>query len=314
MISVITTLNAILPSFVIMFCGWIVQRTGVVTHRFLNEASRLVFFVALPVMITVKFYEVDSSQVFPTRQIAVCVIATLIYCLVSWLIVRKIAPTKAAIGAMFQGATRSNFAAIGLYLINTLFGHAGLLNATLLMMATIPINNVTSVLVLSKYAPDKGNAKRGSIIKTIIMNPMVLSLAVVPLIWFKPPIPSFILHAAHDISALTLPLALIAVGASMQFSRIRDHIWAGGVTIILKLIVMPVIVVGFAVFAGIRGLDLASIALFAATPTATASYILAKQFHSDAEMTSWIIAACTLTSLATLPVLIIILRLLKLVP
>ncbi len=313
MFTAIATLNAILPSFVLMFCGWIIHRTGVVTHRFLNEASRLVFFVALPVLITLKFYEVDSAQVFPTRQITVCVIATLVYCLFSWGVARKIAPTRAAIGAIFQGATRSNFSVIGLYLINALFGHAGLLNATLLMVATIPINNLSSAIVLSRYAPDGANAK-GSILKAIVMNPMVLSLSVVPLIWYKPPVPLFILQAAHDISALTLPLALIAVGASIQFSRIRDHIWSGGVAVILKLIVMPVTVIGISVLAGIRGLDLASIALFAATPTATASFILAKRFHSDTKMTGWIVAACTLTSLATLPTIIILLRLLKLVP
>lgn len=313
MLTVIATLNAILPSFVLMFCGWLVHRTGIVTHRFLSESTRLVFFVALPVMITLKFYEVDSSHVFPTRQLIVCIFGTLIYCLLSWLVARKISPNNAHTGAIFQGATRSNFAVVGLYLINTLFGHPGLLNATLLMVATIPINNISSVLVLAQYAP-KDNTKPVSIAKTVLMNPMLLSLAVVPLIWFKPPIPSFILHAAHDISSLTLPLALIAVGASIQFSRIRDHIWSGGIAVILKLLVMPFTVVGIAVVAGIRGLDLASIALFAATPTATASYILAKRFRSNTELTSWIIATSTLTSLVTLPLLIIVLRLFKLVP
>ncbi|NBV83556.1 AEC family transporter [bacterium] len=313
MVTVIATLNAILPSFVIMFCGWAIYRLGIVSHRFLQESSRLVFFIALPVMITLKFYEVDASHAFPIRQLIVCFVAAIIFCVMSWLVARKLAGNPDAVGAIFQGATRSNFAVIGLYLVNTLFGHDGLLNATLLMVATIPINNVSSVLILSRYG-SHSHKKSGSVFKSIFMNPTLLSLLVVPLIWFKPPVPEFVLHSAHDIASLTLPLALIGVGASIQFSRIRTHMIRGGLTVMMKLVAMPMVVIGVSILAGIRGLDLASITLFSATPTATASYILAKRFQSDIELTSWVIAASTLLSLITLPVIVIVLRVLALIP
>ncbi|NDC83402.1 AEC family transporter [bacterium] len=313
MFVLLATLNAILPSFVLMFCGWIVRRTHLVSENFLTETGRIVFYLALPTLVVLKFYEVDTTQALPMMSLVICAAATTSFCIIAWIVARTVGKTSADIGALFQGSTRTNFAVIGLYLIQSMFGHEGLLNATLFLVVTIPINNISSVVSLSYYEATTGPRKKSQW-KDILLNPMILSLAFLPIIWFKPNIPDFLLRALHDVASLSLPLALIAIGSSIRFSSLKDHLKLGGIGLFMKLVAMPAFVVGISLIFGIRGLDLVSIALFSATPTATASDILAKRYKSNVSLTGWMIAATTLGSLITLPLIITALRVMHLIP
>jgi predicted permease len=313
MLTFVATFNSILPSFILIFCGWALRYWNILSDDFLEGASRLIFYIALPAMITLKFYEVSPGHLVPWLQLGYCTLITSTVILGIWWISHRSSADRSTVGVIVQGATRSNFAVMGLYLAKALFGTAGLVNATLLMVATIPLNNVTSIVVMSRYAPASQKENR-PLLRLILGNPLILSLAVVPLIWIKPPVPAPILSVAHDLASLSLPLALIAIGGSLHLATGVKYLKNGGITVLLKLIVVPIVLTGGAIAMGLRGLDLASVVLFGATPTATASYVLSKKFEADSALSGWIIAVSTVGSLVTLPIFIIGLRAARLIP
>ncbi|MGM0639576.1 MAG: AEC family transporter, partial [Pseudomonadota bacterium] len=80
--------------------------------------------------------------------------------------------------------------------------------------------------------------------------------------------------------------------------RLDRGVWA---TNLIKLGLMPALVLAFAVTLGLDPVSRDVVLLFAALPTATSAYILARQLGGDAEMMAALITAQTLLAMATLP-------------
>lgn len=82
---------------------------------------------------------------------------------------------KSMVGAFTQGAFRGSQAILGVAFVQNLYGNAGLV--PLMIVASVPLYNIFSVLVLTVTAPDAQQADhRGLVGKTlrgIITNPII---------------------------------------------------------------------------------------------------------------------------------------------
>jgi len=66
--------------------------------------------------------------------------------------------------------------------------------------------------------------------------------------------------------------------------------------------VLPVVAAAFARLAGLDGVGLAVVVLCTAVPTASGSYVLARQMGGDAPLMAEILTVQTLLAMLTLPV------------
>jgi predicted permease len=98
---------------------------------------------------------------------------------------------------------------------------------------------------------------------------------------------------------MSLPLALIAIGASFSFHKLRGDLAVAALSTFIKIVVSPILTGLLLFFLDVRGQELAIGVLLAGTPTATAAYIMAQQLKSDAELSGAIIMLSTLCSLIT---------------
>jgi predicted permease len=102
----------------------------------------------------------------------------------------------------------------------------------------------------------------------------------------------------------SLPLGLLAVGASLQVNSIKN---AGNALIyacLLKLILMPLLMWLSCTLLDVDSLSTAVAVLFAALPGSPLSYILAKQLGGDTRLMSSIITVQTGISMLSLPIVI----------
>jgi predicted permease len=98
---------------------------------------------------------------------------------------------------------------------------------------------------------------------------------------------------------MTLPLALLSIGASLSWA---GFVSAGKVTAwasVLKLIVIPYLAAIVAYLLGFRGMELGVMYLMMATPTAAASYMMVRAMGGNASLAASIIAVTTVCSLFT---------------
>jgi predicted permease len=195
-----------------------------------------------------------------------------------------------------------------------MFDNHALSKAAILIAFVMPLYNTLAVIALTVPVNDK---KQVNYIKTIIeilSNPLILAIfAALPVSLLKIPIPRFLTTTIEYLAALTLPLALIGIGASLNFESVRKDLKLTSVASVIKLIILPAILTYAAIISGFTGQNLAIMFILFATPTAIATFIMTEAMGSNSELAGNIIVTTTLGSIFTISLGIYILRFLKLI-
>jgi len=139
----------------------------------------------------------------------------------------------------------------------------------------------------------------------VIKNPLILAcLAGMACNLLGLQLPEMVENFTAILGKGSLPLGLLAVGASLHITSIKK---AGNEVLyacILKLIIMPLLMYLSCTLFGVDSLSTAVVVLFAALPGSPLSYILAKQLGGDTRLMSSIIAVQTGISMISLPIVI----------
>jgi malonate transporter len=208
-----------------------------------------------------------------------------------------------AFTSIFQGATRwQTFVALAVS--SNLFGHTGLALASVAMVAIIPLVNVFSVSVLARYAsPEKQSVR--AVVMTVVKNPLIwactigLAVNVTHL-----PLPKIWDDVAEALGRSSLGIGLLVTGAGLQLEGLFRPSLAASIAVFLKLVLMPVLGIGLALWFGISGSSLVIVAVCSAVPTSSSAYVLARQMGGDAPLLAQIITLQTILAAVTMPVAI----------
>jgi hypothetical protein len=291
----------VLPVFVVIALGWVLLRCGLIDSDFLRQTNRLVYYVCLPLLLFYKIATADFSSNFNAALVggsALAIVAGfLIAYAFSWL--RGYSP--AVTGAFTQGSFRGNIAYVGLAIVLNAYGEEGLTKASMVMGFIVPVLNWFAILALllpqhGKRDGDSANNLR----RALLYNPLILA-SLAGLLWsfLQLPMPRLLASSLHLASSMTLPLALLAIGGGFTPQRLRGDLWRAGGATCIKLVIVPLCAAGLLWSFGLRGIDLGIGVLLAATPTATATYIMADQMGGDAELAGSIIMLSTLAAAVT---------------
>ena len=119
-------------------------------------------------------------------------------------------------------------------------------------------------------------------------------------------IPGPVLAPLEMLAQAAIPVALISIGATMNWGALARLDRFTGILNGTKLMILPALVCVVALAAGASGPLVQVLIVFAALPTASAAHVLAAGFGADRKLVATLIAQTTLLSAATLPVWILI--------
>lgn len=316
--SFLYSVNTVFPVFIIVVLGWVLLRRKFITPDFAAVAERLVFKVALPVMLFLEVSCADAGRDFDGKFIIFCSAGILISFFLLCALVPLFIKSSDRRGAVIQGIYRSNFAILGIPLAQNMFGDDGLAQIAMVMPFSIILFNVFAVFILSIYAPEDIRPTPArfflQVLKNIAVNPLIIAvLAGVPFMLFRIEFPLFISKSLGYISNMVMPLALISIGASFKFEALRGRVTAALTASLIRVIAVPVTAVGIAAAGGFRGTQLGIILILFGAPTAVTSYIMAKNMKSDHELAAQIILLTTLICPATIFAGVFVLKSLNLI-
>lgn len=301
-----STLDAIAPIFLLILLGAILKRRALVPVGFWQPAERLTYVLFFPALVIATLAEADlaSLAVGPMAGALVLAIVTMTAVLV--LLRRPMGLDGPAFTSVLQGTIRMN-TYIGLALAGALFGADGLAAAAIAVAAFMPLVNVITVVALARFGSGTRPGALG-IAGQIAKNPLivanVIGLAMNLTGLGLPPVAGPTLEILGR-GALTL--GLLCVGAGIDVGALRRAGLPLGFATAVKLVAMPLLAWGCCQIFGVTGIALVVGVLFAATPTATSSYILARQMGGDAPLMAGIISLQTLLATVTLPIVLLLL-------
>ncbi len=122
------------------------------------------------------------------------------------------------------------------------------------------------------------------------------------------PVPDVAIDAGNYLSKMTLPLALLCTGGSLDLSLMKKEKGPSWFASSYKLIVAPIAITTGAYFVGFRGIELGILFFMNASPVAAASYVMARSMGGNSVLAANIIALTTVLSTVTCTVGIVILK------
>ncbi|MYL23766.1 AEC family transporter [Halomonas alkaliantarctica] len=301
------TLDVTLPVFAMVFVGLGLKRLGWIDAAFISTASALVFKATLPTLIFMSLVQADLSVALNPPLLLFFALATLVQFLLSWIWAHYRVP-YADRGVYIQGAFRGNCGIVGLALAAAMYGSYGLSAGGVLLGVVILTYNVLSVIALAAFQPNQGADWRSLWVK-IVTNPLIIAVIVaVPFAALTLPLPSWLLTTGDYFASLTLPLALICIGATLSVSSLREESQAALGASLLKMVVLPILATLAAWLVGFSGQELGLLFLFFASPTAAASFVMVKALAGNTALAANIIAMTTLMASVTVTLGIFLLR------
>lgn len=294
---------AVLPVFLLIFIGTLLFRSGWLGSGFWKDAEHLTYFALFPALIvgTLAKADLDWGEMFPmVLAIDGSIVVVTVVALVLRPLLRMGGPQT---GAFVQGVVRMN-TYLGLAVAFALFGQEGLAQAAVAVAAIVPLVNLLSVSVLVRWGESQREAGVG-LLRLLATNPLILACVVgLGLNLSGIGLPPVVGPMLEILGRSALALGLLAVGAALDPGAVREGGRLLGVSLLLKLLLLPALTWLGCLLLGVEGVSLAVAVLFNGLPTATSAYILARQLGGDYRLMAAIITGQTAFSMLTIPLLL----------
>lgn len=292
--------DALGPLFLLILLGAVLGRLRQPDGEFWSQLERLIYFLLFPAMLVATLATADVGEVMVVRLAVALLGGMLLFAALLWLAHSWLGLQAAAFTSVFQGALRFN-TYVGVAGAAALHGTAGITVAAVAVALMVPLVNVLCVASFIG-AGTLGPSSLGKSLAALIRNPLILAcLTGIGLNLTGIGLPGWSGAAVELLGRAALPLGLVAVGVALRpqaLLRLDRGVWAAN---LIKLVLMPTVVLALALPLGLDAVSRDVALLFAALPTATSAYILARQLGGDAELMAALITGQTLLAMATLP-------------
>lgn len=302
----LTILEGLSPIVALVALGYALRRRAFVAEAFWPAAERLTYFILFPALLLHSVATADLGSLEVGRLVAALALSTL--GVTALLLAAK--PWLGIDGPGFtsvvQGGIRFN-TYVGVAAVGSLFGRPGIAILAVAIAVVVPVVNVVSVAMLSRYGAG-GKTGMGGTLLAILRNPLILSCLLGALLQAGglglPPVIEPLLRILGQAS---LPLGLLAVGAGLDLALLRRPSRAIAVACLAKFLVLPLVTALACRVFGVEGLAATVAILFQTLPTAPTSYILARQLGGDGRLMAAIITGQTVMAAFVLPVAVLVL-------
>ncbi|MGD9553382.1 MAG: AEC family transporter [Arcobacteraceae bacterium] len=298
--NIITTL---IPIFMLISLGYIFKRVSFPSLEFWPMMDRFTYYVLFPSLLIYKLATANLSGINSFDVVLTAIFALVLMLVLTLVLGYFKTIEKRAFTSVIQGSIRFN-TYVFLALIDALLGDSGLVIAAVLIAFAIPFINFLCIGAFS-YFINKEDLKFLKFLKSIFTNPLIVACLIGGILNVSSlDLPIVVIKTLTILSAAALPMGLLSVGVGLELSHISSAKYELFLSVVLKLVIFPLAIVGVASLFTISYEALWVLILFASMPTASSSYILARQLGGDLKLMSSIITVQTLLSIATVGIII----------
>ncbi|MDR9828219.1 AEC family transporter [Vibrio sp. FNV 38] len=303
------------PICLMLFLGVFLKRIGMIHDAFIESASKLVFQITLPTMLFLSIVNGNFDLASSGKLILFGLFINTVVFIASIFLTKLVLPNHPDHGVIVQGGFRANTAIIALAYMAKLYGDEGIAIAALYVATTTILYNIQAVFILTPKGSGKGGlATVWDMFKNITKNPLIIGIMCgVAAKIMQLPIPKMVMDTGGYFANMTLPLALLCTGGSLNLSALKHDQKPTVFATTIKLIIAPIIVTSVAYLFGYRDIELGLLFMMSAAPTAAASYVMARSMGGNSTLAANVIALTTVASIFTCTLGIFILTNLELI-
>ena len=300
-----TALIVVAPVMCLIIAGVIFKRIGLMNDAFVEGGSKLVYNISLPALLFNSIYTADFSTAANPTLILTSVIGTIVFVFLAMGFAQVSIKERVDRGVVIQGSYRSNIGIVGLALSANAYP-SFFATASVFMACTTLIYNLLAVLLLNFYSVKQHSIKDNLV--ALIKNPIILSIVLaLSASYFELTLPSVAEVSLAYFAQLTLPLALLCTGASLQLFAMKSEVAPMIFANIGKCIAYPAVILSSGYFLGLDSVAMGILFLMSASPTAAASYIMAKKTNNNPVLAANIVVTTTIVAIPIMMLSLILL-------
>lgn len=305
----LSVLLSILPVFLLILVGQVMKRANFPGDAFWPLADRVTYYLLFPALLIQSLSRADLGGLDPKGLFGSILCAIFLNAVLAYGLRPLLKLEGPAFTSLFQGSVRFN-TFVGFGAVAALAGQPGITLYAVAISLAIPTINVLCVGTLLRY----GSHGRGSSVAdqfiALAKNPLIVACLIgIALNQLGLRLPPGIDPVFKMLGDMAAPMGLLTVGAALEPDAARQGGMTVAVTVLLKLVVYPLSMLGLAWAWGLGHLETQVLVLWAMLPTASASYILARQMGGDAPLMAAIVTASTMAAFVTMPVFLALLGL-----
>lgn len=298
--SFLSVAQQVLILFILLMIGFICTKAKFFTEECIAGIAKFVLYTVTPCVIVNSFNrEFDASML---KGLGISFLVSLgvhIFCILVVTFLIKDKNESRQIVLRF-GTVFSNCGYMALPLQQAILGSEGVFYGAA-FIALFNLVNWTYGLFLM------GGKETKITLKKIFINPGVIGVSIGLILFLTPlKLPTLILTPVQNLAALNTPLPMVIIGYYMakikSFAVLKDSKLI--LAIFLRLIAIPLVVLGALILFGLRGTILTSMVIAASAPTAANTVVFSSLFKRDSELAVALVALSTLFSILTMPLII----------
>lgn len=296
--NILTVGNYVLILFVLIGVGFVCNRIKLISEKTVKEMTNFVLYIVTPCVI-INSYQREFDETMLKGLIITLIASVFSYAttiFLAHLLVRD--KDKCREKTLRFGTVFSNCGYMSLPLQQVLLGSEGVFYGTTYIMVFQIMLWTYGVIVMS------GNMKNISL-KKILINPGVTSSLVgILLFLFSITLPSVLGEPIKHLAALNTPIPMVIVGFHLANANLRIKGLSPYVTLILRHIVSPVIMLLGLWACGITGAIATACVICASSPVAAATTMFSEKFDGDTPLSATVVSVSTLLAIITMPILV----------
>ena len=286
--------------YILVAVGFICDKTGLFKEKTARLSNDLLFYIITPAVIVTAFMSMDNTPENYRKLGLAFVFAAAIQIVGALIALPFFRDKTKSDNCIYKFA--SNYGNVGymaLPLANAVLGAEGVFYCSVVVMVFNISSFTHGIMVMT--------GEKQFNLKKLVLNPGTIAVLIgLPLFIFGVKLPEIIQTPVDYLASLNTPLAMIFFGTYLantdlktMFSDKRIYL-----TAFLKLIVLPLCMLGLFRIFGITGVLVPALILSSSAPSANNTVMFAAKYDKDAPCASKVVAMVSFISIVTMPVMI----------
>jgi malate permease and related proteins len=296
----------ILPVFLVIFLGAGAKKLGFYPDVFIKGANHLVFYIAIPALLFTKLSHTSFSETFDLGlALLSCLSIFFVWLLSIFFSILGIVSHvgRELSGSFVQTAIHGNIGYIGLAIVFYTLGNDGLKIASFLAPFIMISQNILSILSYNIFYKGHKNLFKTilHILQGVTVNPIIISAFIGILFsFFNLKLPGFIHNSLKIVSDMSLPMALLIIGASLSVSLPARHLIWLFLSSVIKLLLLPGVALFLLHKAGVPFSSMQVAVTILAVPSATVSVVMSSEMAGNVKFASSAVTLSTILFIITI--------------
>lgn len=290
--------------YVIVAVGFVADRTGIYTEKTARLCTDLLFYIITPAKIVQSFVHMEYDRATAQGFFIALGCGLLLHSISA--LISTVAFNKSPVerGAIFKYACAyGNCGYMALPLANAVVGEQGVFFCSAVIISFQMFAFTHGIWLMSKSSEKKQKFN----FKKILLNQGTISVAIgLPIFLLSLNLPKIIVAPLDYIANLNTPVAMLIFGTYISQTKFKTMFkeWRIGAVALIKLIILPLIMLGIYKLLGLSGALMTSLAISASSPPANNTVMFAAKYDKDTGLSSQTVALVSFVSILTMPLMI----------